>query len=100
MVDANVRLAGKVFAGALAVVALAVVVPRLVPKSNAESNRPSAIPAAISHVQPTVLHAVESAEQTPSTLLPGQVTPASIERVVLEEEVSTFTSPALPASEP
>ncbi len=99
MVDANVRLAGRLLAGALAIVALIVLVPWLFHQRPATSVRPSAIPAALDTTQPTILHAVEGFDGTPSPLSGGDVTPASLNRAVEGEETSSATLPAPLASD-
>jgi hypothetical protein len=99
MVDANVRLAGKLLAGALAIVTLAVMVPCLFQQTPDGEARPSATPAAIQTTQPTILHAAEGLEDTPSPLSDGQAAPASLERAVTNEDRRSAFVPAPLASE-
>lgn len=80
MVDANVRLAGRVLVGALALVAVAAVVPGWLKRPDPAPVREGEVPATQETTRPTILHAVEGYEGTPSPLPQSGITPASRER--------------------
>lgn len=95
MADVKAGTGEKLVAGVLALGTIVVLGPALLSNSSSPALPAARPPAAINPTEPTVLHAVEGFDGTPSPHLQHGVQPASLERTVSDSEEPAATTSAL-----